>query len=98
MPGTTAAGEAVGVTDKSPRAPLGLGDAADVCDDGADDGGDAVCDEEQAAIRNTAEKPMDAFNAALLAAVTIRELNTRLVKTKSLGRASLVGNEFCERW
>jgi hypothetical protein len=87
-PGTAAAGEAVGVgdIDKSPKALLGA--AEDAADDDFDDGGDAVSDVEHAATRQIPATPMQAFNAALRAAVSTWKFNTRLVKTKSLRHAS----------
>jgi len=102
-PGTAAAGEAVGVgvTDKSPKAPLGVTD--DGVDDLVDDGGDAVSDEEHAATRTAPARPINAFSAAVRVVAAILEFNTRLVKTKSLGLATFVGS-FClqrvfrQRW
>jgi hypothetical protein len=75
-----------GDDDKSPKAPLGV--AEDAGDDDFDDGGDAVSDDEHPAMRATPAKPMQAFNAAVRAVVTIPDFNTRLVKTKSFVRAS----------
>jgi hypothetical protein len=76
----------VGDIDKSPNAPLGA--AEEVADDDFGDGGDAVSDEEHAAARQIPATPIQAFSAALRAAVSTREFNTRLVKTKSLCRAT----------
>jgi hypothetical protein len=67
-----------------------------VTDDGVADrvegGGDAVSDVEHAATRKTAQKTKRAFIMAPGAGVMIRELNTRLVKTKSSSFATLTRN------